>query len=347
MRYDLAVAHIVVIGGGISGLAAAHFLKGRGTVLEASPRLGGKILTQTVAGLPLEAGPDGFLADPGLLDLCADLGLQPVQATSTDAYFLDGAGMRPLVTHDMRHAGVSGHVPPRFFNLPGGLDSLVTRLAEGLDVRLNTPATRLIPAPDGGMLVNDLHADAVIVTLPAPAAARLLQTACPAAAAALAAFPYLDLGVVTLVYPGAPWTLAGSGFLAAARPGHVVSGCTYLSVKWPHVAREGLTTVRATVGGSGDRAWAAMSDDALIAQVHRELTEALGPAPVPEAARVVRWPEGISDHRNRDLRHLEEARAALAGLPVLLAAGGYMGGGMTACVAEAARAAEQAIAAVG
>jgi oxygen-dependent protoporphyrinogen oxidase len=345
---------VTVLGGGLSGLAAAHFLRARSearvVLLEAGPRLGGKILTQRVAGMPLEAGPDGFLAEPALLDLCADLGLQPelVEATTTEASFWDGQAMRPLGTGDMRHAGVSGRVPARFLNLREGLASLVARLAErnaDVEVRLGTPVAGIEPVA-GGLLLHGpgIAADAVVVALPAPAAARLLRHLRPQAADALAGYAYLDLGVVALLYAGRPWELTGSGFLAAARPGQVISGCTYLSAKWPHVARAGWTVLRATVGGSGDRAWAALDDDALVAQVHAELTRILGPAPAPEIARVTRWPEGISDHRARDPRHLQDARAALADLPVVLAAGGYTGGGMAACVAEAARAADAAIA---
>ena len=46
--------HVVVIGGGIAGLAAAFFLRDRGldvTVLEGSPRLGGKLAVS-----PIEIG---------------------------------------------------------------------------------------------------------------------------------------------------------------------------------------------------------------------------------------------------------------------------------------------------
>ncbi|HEU0164331.1 MAG TPA: FAD-dependent oxidoreductase, partial [Thermomicrobiales bacterium] len=59
---------IAVIGGGISGLAAAHRLVASGDgdsviLLEASNRLGGKILTEHVDGFTIEGGPDAFLAN--------------------------------------------------------------------------------------------------------------------------------------------------------------------------------------------------------------------------------------------------------------------------------------------
>ncbi len=69
---------VVIIGGGITGLAAAWFLRGqaRVTLLEADDRWGGKIRTETMAGVPVEAGPDTFLArEPEAVALCCELGL--------------------------------------------------------------------------------------------------------------------------------------------------------------------------------------------------------------------------------------------------------------------------------
>lgn len=75
--------HIVVIGGGISGLVAAHRLtelntenRFRITLLEAGPRLGGVIKTENVDGFRLEAGPDAFISEkPEALALAERLGL--------------------------------------------------------------------------------------------------------------------------------------------------------------------------------------------------------------------------------------------------------------------------------
>lgn len=70
---------VLVIGGGITGLAAARALTRDGvpvTVAEAAPRLGGKIATEHAAGLVLEMGPDSFLATrPAAVTLARELGL--------------------------------------------------------------------------------------------------------------------------------------------------------------------------------------------------------------------------------------------------------------------------------
>ena len=77
---------LVVVGGGIAGLAAAHraveYARERGrpltlTLLEAAPRLGGTIQTERHGGFVVECGPDSFLSEkPWALALCRRLGVE-------------------------------------------------------------------------------------------------------------------------------------------------------------------------------------------------------------------------------------------------------------------------------
>jgi protoporphyrinogen/coproporphyrinogen III oxidase len=70
---------IAIVGGGITGLAAAYELALRRVpfvLLESSARLGGLIHTEHVGGFTIEAGPDSVLAQkPAALDLFDRLGL--------------------------------------------------------------------------------------------------------------------------------------------------------------------------------------------------------------------------------------------------------------------------------
>ncbi|HEX2444183.1 MAG TPA: protoporphyrinogen oxidase, partial [Vicinamibacterales bacterium] len=74
-------APVVIIGAGISGLAAAYELVRRGLVpivLEASNRSGGLILTDRDGPLVIDGGPDSMLiAKRAGLELCEELGLAP------------------------------------------------------------------------------------------------------------------------------------------------------------------------------------------------------------------------------------------------------------------------------
>ena len=77
---------IVIIGGGITGLAAAHRILERScesrkpvdlTLLEAGDRLGGIVQTHERDGFLLEGGPDSFISEkPAALELARRLGLE-------------------------------------------------------------------------------------------------------------------------------------------------------------------------------------------------------------------------------------------------------------------------------
>jgi oxygen-dependent protoporphyrinogen oxidase len=74
-----ATPHVVVIGGGISGLAAAHRLIASGarvSVLEATERLGGKLHAGDIAGAPVDLGAESMLARrPEAVELARAVGL--------------------------------------------------------------------------------------------------------------------------------------------------------------------------------------------------------------------------------------------------------------------------------
>lgn len=77
---------VIIVGGGISGLATAYALTEEGaktqtpvqcTIVEREPRWGGKILTHVTDNYLIEGGPDSFLTSkPWALELCRTLGLQ-------------------------------------------------------------------------------------------------------------------------------------------------------------------------------------------------------------------------------------------------------------------------------
>ena len=77
----MAGRRIVVVGSGITGLAAAHRLLRDHPeldllVLEAGTAPGGRIRTSPFAGLPVDEAADAFLVRvPWALDLCSELGL--------------------------------------------------------------------------------------------------------------------------------------------------------------------------------------------------------------------------------------------------------------------------------
>ena len=93
---------VAVVGGGVTGLATAYYLRQTGaavTVVEAGDRLGGKIQTLDLGGVPVEAGPDTFLARvPWAVDLCRELGLgdELIAPATGKAFLWTGGRLKPL-----------------------------------------------------------------------------------------------------------------------------------------------------------------------------------------------------------------------------------------------------------
>jgi protoporphyrinogen/coproporphyrinogen III oxidase len=118
---------VVIVGGGIAGLAAAHRLAGahpvadgmgsaglRITLLEADERVGGKIRTEDFAGRPLDVGAEALLARiPAALELCHELGLEhDLVAPASDQPYVWTDRLRPL--------------PPRLMaGIPDGSQALI------------------------------------------------------------------------------------------------------------------------------------------------------------------------------------------------------------------------------
>jgi oxygen-dependent protoporphyrinogen oxidase len=91
-----APTKLVIVGGGIAGLSAAHrateLARERGvaldlTLLEARERLGGTIASERVDGFLVEAGPDSFLSEkPWALALCRRLGVEDRLVRTDDRF---------------------------------------------------------------------------------------------------------------------------------------------------------------------------------------------------------------------------------------------------------------------
>jgi oxygen-dependent protoporphyrinogen oxidase len=110
--------HVVIVGGGITGLAALEYMTRmspvtRVTLVEASSRLGGHIQTHRIRGYIMEGGPDVILtAKPAALELARRVGLgDRIQSTSRavkGSYILTAHGLRRIPD------GLTGLVPSRF-----------------------------------------------------------------------------------------------------------------------------------------------------------------------------------------------------------------------------------------
>lgn len=168
--------HVVVVGGGISGLATAYHLtrphgagraapSPRVTVLESGPRLGGWVETRPFAGYPVDTGPESLLVRaPAVKALLTDLGLDDaVRApASTGAYIWTRGALRPIPKSSV--FGVPNALLPL---VRSGLVGPLGMLRAGADLVLPRPR-RLPPDPTIAQLLRPRFGGPVFRTMIEP-----------------------------------------------------------------------------------------------------------------------------------------------------------------------------------
>ncbi len=273
--------------------------------------------------------------------------------------------------------GPSGRSPAgpgiTFGSWPQGLTRLVETLAAGTTVRTRTPVVAIEhtrsgyvvttgdpgDAPSTGPSARDatgggsrsLRADAVVLAVPAPIAARLLVGRVPAAARALAQTVQAATAAVVLGYPrravaGVP-ALSANGLLVPSSLGTLLKAVTHLSTKWPHLDDPDTYLLRVSAGRAGlpghGPDLAALTDDELVARLRTDLARLEGVTALPEHVHVQRWSAGIPQLRVGHVDRLRQARAALRQTwpGVALAGASYDGIGLTSCLASGQRAADE------
>ncbi|GGG88112.1 hypothetical protein GCM10007415_22580 [Parapedobacter pyrenivorans] len=163
---------IVIVGGGLSGLTLAYLLSQRAirtTVLEASPRLGGRI--QTVKGTleaPLELGATWFSdMHTNLLSLIDELGLKKYPQYSKGISLFQTRSFEPPQKFFVPEAESPS------YRIVGGTQSLIDALAQRLpaeSIFFNSKVTAVTEAGDKILLTTakgkQVHANKVIISLP-------------------------------------------------------------------------------------------------------------------------------------------------------------------------------------
>jgi protoporphyrinogen/coproporphyrinogen III oxidase len=270
-------------------------------------------------------------------------------------------------------AGSQGAAPsaqkPVFTTLAGGLGMLPAAVAaaSGAVIRTRSTVRELARTANGWRLVvgsaaapEEIHADAVVLAIPARPASRLLADVAGAPAAALGSIEYASMAIVTLAYPrpafpagegpGMAGPAAGgparSGYLVPAVDGHAVKAATFSTVKWPHLLDPAgpVDVIRCSIGRIGEEAVLQRDDAELAAIAVAELAEATGVRGAPLDTRVTRWGGALPQYSVGHLDRVAAIRSGIGAQPGLAICGAAFDGvGIPACVATARAAADQVL----
>ncbi len=247
---------------------------------------------------------------------------------------------------------------PVFAGIVGGIGRLPVAVAEtsGVVVRTNAMVRAIERRTDDTWSLTvgptaaeeTVDADAVIVAVPAHPAARLLQSAVPRAAEALAGIDYASVGIVTLAYreEDARDRLQGSGFLVPPSEGRLTKGATFSSRKWGWLADRApdLVLLRGSLGRFGSIDDLQRDDKDLIRAVAADIAAATGLDSEPIEAILTRWGGALPQYTVGHVDRVGAIRAAVADAPTLAVCGAaYDGVGIAACIATAEAAAAQVV----
>jgi protoporphyrinogen/coproporphyrinogen III oxidase len=242
-----------------------------------------------------------------------------------------------------------------------GLDSLVAGLvrAVGDSLRLRSAVTLIRKAddsplsadgasatPDGGggrswtveLATGEvISADAVVVAIPSPRAAPLLEPMNPALGLEVAGIPTAGLAVVALGFRASDiGGLDGFGFLVPRGAGPRILGCLWDSSIFPGRAPEGQVLMRAMIGGAHDPDTVHADEDDLVQRVCQDLRATMGITAAPSLTAVYRWPLGIAQYNVGHQARLDRIHARLRECPGLWVAGSsFYGIAMNACFEKA------------
>jgi oxygen-dependent protoporphyrinogen oxidase len=223
-----------------------------------------------------------------------------------------------------------------------GLQHVAFGLAGALGerLRLGSPVETVERLP-AGWSVGGERFDALVLAVPAGAAARMLSAVDRELAELLSEIPYVPMRVAGIAYRAADVRAAmdGFGFLAARGMGVRILGALYTSSIFPDQAPPGVVYLRVFLGGGTDREAAEFDGAALSNVIRADVRTTLGITADPVAFHDYLWPRAIPhylpDHAARIARIDERTRAS-QGLVLIGNAYGGIGIGDTVRSAVAA-----------
>lgn len=252
---------------------------------------------------------------------------------------------------------VSGVRYGMFFSFKNGMQTLPEALSARLSgrIRLQCEVTRVEVTAARTFLVHakgyDVgEYDAVIVALPAPAAARVLSALDHAAAKSLAAIAHGSTATISYAWKRheIAHPLDAYGFVVPHIERRGVLACTFSSQKWAHRTPEGYALIRVFFGGHADPAVVNRSDAELAQIGLDELRALLGIEAPPTFYRAARQHNAMPQYSVGHLARAHAIDVLIASQPGLALAGNALHGvGIPDAVREGEQAAERILGGLG
>lgn len=196
---------------------------------------------------------------------------------------------------------------------------------------------------DDGTSQSDIHADALILALPAAAYGKLFPNW--TAAQQFSQMGYISVANVVFAYEASKVNhpLDGSGFVISRAEKRFITACTWTSSKWGHTAPQGRVLIRCYVGRAGEEGWMDLDDKQIVANVKRELQELLGIDAEPDFVDINRHLNAMPQYGVGHLDRVKQFRETLAEqAPGVYVTGSAFGGvGIPDCIQQGKEAAEQ------
>jgi oxygen-dependent protoporphyrinogen oxidase len=231
---------------------------------------------------------------------------------------------------------------PVFYAPVGGMGALVDAMVAWLgahDVELRIEST---------VRAGEVDAEAVVVALPAHAAASAIKANAPSTAHELAKIEYASVALVTFAFDRASVhrPLDGSGLLVPRTTGLLMTACSWASSKWAHLGDpSGDVIVRLSAGRLGDERFASLDDGVLVSQLLDELATVSDIDGSPTDVRVNRWMRSFPQYEPGHLDLVDDIERLLAeeAPNILVTGAAFRGLGVPACIRQGREAAVQLI----
>ncbi|XP_057384148.1 protoporphyrinogen oxidase isoform X3 [Balaenoptera acutorostrata] len=355
---------VVVLGGGISGLAASYHLSRapcppKVVLVEGSERLGGWIRSvRGPDGAVFELGPRG-IRPAGVLGartllMVSELGLDsevlPVRgdhAAAQNRFLYVGGALHALPS------GIRGLLRPSPpFSKPlfwAGLKELTTPRGKDPDETVHSFTERRL-GPEVSLGDSNLEADHIISAIPASVLSKLLPAEAAPLARALSTITAVSVAVVNLQYRGARLPVQGFGHLVPSSEDPGILGIVYDSVAFPEQdgSPPGLR-VTVMLGGSWlqtlEARGSVLSQELFQKEAEKAAATQLGLKEPPSHCLVHLHKNCIPQYTLGHWQKLESATQFLAAqkLPLTLAGASYEGVAVNDCIESGRQAAARVL----